>query len=37
MTGGLMAVTAIPGALLERELGGGGTHLDVSMTEALLS
>jgi alpha-methylacyl-CoA racemase len=37
MSGGLMAVTAILGGLLERELGGGGTHLDVSMTDAVLS
>jgi len=37
MSGGLMAVTAILGALLERELGGEGTHLDVSMTDAVLS
>jgi alpha-methylacyl-CoA racemase len=37
MSGGLMAVTGILGALLERELGGGGTHLDVSMTDAVLS
>jgi alpha-methylacyl-CoA racemase len=36
-SGGLMAVTAILGALLERELGGGGAHLDVSMTDAVLS
>jgi alpha-methylacyl-CoA racemase len=37
MSGGLMAVTGILGALLERELGDGGTHLDVSMTDAVLS
>jgi len=37
MSGGLMAVTGILGALLERELGGGGAHLDVSMTETVLS
>lgn len=37
MTGGLLAVTSILGALLERELGGEGTYLDVSMTDAVLS
>lgn len=37
MGGGLLAVTHILGALLERELGGGGAHLDVSMTDAVLS
>ena len=37
MTGGLMAVTAILGALVERELGGGGQYLDVSMTDAVFS
>lgn len=37
MTGGLMAVTGILGALLERELGGDGQYLDVSMTDAVLS
>ncbi len=37
MTGGLMAITAILGALLERELSGGGQYLDVSMTDAVLS
>jgi len=37
MTGGLMAVTSILGALLSRELGGGGSHIDLSMTDAVLS
>lgn len=37
MSGGLLAVTSILGALLERELGGGGARLDVSMTDAVLS
>lgn len=37
MTGGLMAITSILGALLSRELGGGGSHIDLSMTDAVLS
>ena len=38
MTGGLMAATSILGALLSRELGNtGGTHIDLSMTDAVLS
>ena len=38
MTGGLMAVTSILGALLSRELGNtGGTRIDLSMTDAVLS
>jgi crotonobetainyl-CoA:carnitine CoA-transferase CaiB-like acyl-CoA transferase len=38
MTGGLMAVTSILGALLSRELGNtGGTRIDLSMTDAVLA
>ncbi len=38
MAGGLYAVVSILGALLSRELGGGGgEHLDVSMTDAVLA
>jgi len=37
MSGGLVAVTGILGALLQRELGGGGANLDVSMTDAVCS
>jgi len=38
MTGGLMAVTSILGAVLSRELGNtGGTRIDLSMTDAVLS
>jgi alpha-methylacyl-CoA racemase len=38
MAGGLMAALSVVSALLARELGdGGGEHLDVSMTDAVLS
>ncbi|MFC7236265.1 CaiB/BaiF CoA transferase family protein [Halosegnis marinus] len=38
MAGGLFAAFAVCGALLSRELGDGtGEHLDVSMTDAVLS
>jgi crotonobetainyl-CoA:carnitine CoA-transferase CaiB-like acyl-CoA transferase len=37
MGGGLVAAFAIITGLLERELGGGGQYLDVSMTDVILS
>lgn len=37
MTGGLMAATSILGGLLSRELGNGGTYIDLAMTDAVLS
>lgn len=37
MAGGAFSALSILGALLERELGGGGEYIDVSMTEAALS
>ncbi|MEM9493531.1 MAG: CaiB/BaiF CoA-transferase family protein, partial [Myxococcota bacterium] len=35
--GALWGVTAVLGALLGRERGGGGAHLDISMTEGALA
>lgn len=37
MAGGLMAAFGIVSALLQRELGGSGQYLDVSMTDVVLS
>lgn len=37
MAGGLMAALSIVSALLHKESGGGGQHIDVAMTDVVLS